>query len=143
MSSKAFGLTAYYDSMIATWFNKKLKINFPERLTIFGRKLEDLRYGENPHQNSSIYVSGFNDKSLNIEKLSGKKLSYNNYNDIFSALKILSSLKKNSTVIIKHANPSGISSNKSPLRSFQMPEIVILLVLLEGLLLVILGLINK
>ena len=119
MSSKAFGLTAYYDSLIATWFNKKLKINFPERLTIFGRKLEELRYGENPHQKSSIYVSDFHDKSLNIEKLSGKKLSYNNYNDIFSALKILSSLKKNSTVIIKHANPSGISSNKLPLKSFQ------------------------
>ena len=39
MSSKAFGLTAYYDAMIANWFNKKLKIEFPERKTIFGRKL--------------------------------------------------------------------------------------------------------
>ena len=49
MSSKAFGLTAYYDAMIAEWFNKKLKIKFPERKTIFGRKLQKLRYGENPH----------------------------------------------------------------------------------------------
>ena len=57
MSSKAFGLTAYYDAMIANWFNKKLKIEFPERKTIFGRKLQKLRYGENPHQQSSIYVS--------------------------------------------------------------------------------------
>ena len=40
MSSKAFGLTAYYDAMIANWFNKKLKIQFPERKTIFGRKLK-------------------------------------------------------------------------------------------------------
>ena len=47
MSSKAFGLTAYYDAMIANWFNKKLKIQFPERKTIFGRRLQKLRYGEN------------------------------------------------------------------------------------------------
>ena len=54
MSSKAFGLTAYYDAMIANWFNKKLKIECPERKTIFGRKLRKLRYGENPDQESSI-----------------------------------------------------------------------------------------
>ena len=47
MSSKAFGLTAYYDAMIANWFNKRLKIEFPERKTIFGSKLQKLRYGEN------------------------------------------------------------------------------------------------
>ena len=48
MSSKAFGLTAYYDAMIANWFNKKLNIRFPERKTLFGRKFKKLRYGENP-----------------------------------------------------------------------------------------------
>ena len=61
MSSKAFGLTAYYDSMIANWFNKRLKIEFPERKTIFGRRLKNLRYGENPHQQSSIYVNDYDD----------------------------------------------------------------------------------
>ena len=68
MSSKAFGLTAYYDAMIANWFNTKLKIEFPERKTIFGRKLQKLRYGENPHQRSSIYVSSYDDKHLNYLK---------------------------------------------------------------------------
>ena len=58
MSSKAFGLTAYYDAMIANWFNTKLKIQFPERKTIFGRKLQKLRYGENSPK-SSIYVSDY------------------------------------------------------------------------------------
>ncbi|MDB9752350.1 hypothetical protein OAA95_00660 [Pelagibacteraceae bacterium] len=94
MSSKAFGLTAYYDAMIANWFNKKLKIEFPERKTIFGKKLHKLRYGENPHQNSSLYVSDYNDKDLGFHKLGGKELSYNNYNDMFAALEILSSIKK-------------------------------------------------
>ena len=120
MSSKAFGLTAYYDAMIANWFNKKLKIEFPERKTIFGRKLQKLRYGENPHQQSSIYVNDYNDTQLGFNKLHGKELSYNNYNDMFASLNILSSLKKSSgTVIIKHANPCGVSENKVPLISFK------------------------
>ena len=120
MSSKAFGLTAYYDAMIANWFNKKLKINFPERKTVFGRKFSKLRYGENPHQESSIYINDYNDKQLGLKQLSGKELSYNNYNDIFSSLEILfSSNKIPTTVIVKHANPCGVSGNKSALNSFR------------------------
>ncbi len=120
MSSKAFGLTAYYDAMIANWFNKKLKIDFPERKTIFGRKLQKLRYGENPHQESSIYVSDYNDKQLGLDQIHGKDLSFNNYSDMFASLEILNSLKKNSgTVIIKHANPCGVSENKIPIISFK------------------------
>ena len=118
MSSKAFGLTAYYDAMIANWFNKKLDIQFPERKTIFGKKLQQLRYGENPHQKSSIYVSDYNDQTLGFDQLHGKELSYNNYNDMFASLEILRSLKKFGTVVIKHANPCGVSENKNPLTSF-------------------------
>ena len=120
MSSKAFGLTAYYDAMIAHWFNTKLKIQFPERKTIFGRKFQKLRYGENPHQESSIYINDYNDKQLGFNQIQGKELSYNNYNDMFASLEILQTLKKNSgTVIIKHANPCGVSENKIPLMSFK------------------------
>ncbi len=120
MSSKAFGLTAYYDSMIANWFNTKLDIHFPERKTIFGRRLQKLRYGENPHQQSSLYVNDYNDKQLGFNQIHGKMLSYNNYSDMFASLEILNSLKKNSgTVIIKHANPCGVSENKIPIVSFK------------------------
>jgi len=120
MSSKAFGLTAYYDSMIANWFNEKLKIEFPERKTIFGRRLKKLRYGENPHQESSIYINDYDDRNLRFKQLHGKELSYNNYNDIFAALNILETLKKNAgTVVIKHANPCGVSENKNPIISFK------------------------
>ena len=94
MSSKAFGLTAYYDAMIANWFNKKLKIEFPERKTIFGRKFQKLRYGENPHQQSSIYINDYDDRKIGFDQIHGKELSYNNYNDIFASLEILNSLKK-------------------------------------------------
>ena len=120
MSSKAFSLTAYYDAMIANWFNQKLNIKFPERKTIFGLKFKELRYGENPHQKSSIYINDYNDKELGLNQLGGKDLSYNNYNDIFASLEILSSLKKNpATVVVKHANPCGVSTNRSPLVSFK------------------------
>ena len=76
-----------------------------------------MRYGENPHQETAIYSKT---KKLNIEQIHGKKLSYNNYNDIFSALTISKSLPNNiGTVIIKHANPCGVSINKNPLKSYQ------------------------
>ena len=120
MSSKAFGLTAYYDAMIANWFNQKLNIKFPEKKTIFGRKFKQLRYGENPHQKGSIYINSYNDKELGLIQLGGKDLSYNNYNDIFASLAILSSLKNSlATVIVKHANPCGVSTHKLPLLSFK------------------------
>ena len=116
MSSKAFSLTAYYDSVISNYFNSNLNIKFPERKTIHGNLIENLRYGENPHQNSSLYSTSLN---LNIEKIHGKALSYNNYNDIYSTLSVLKSFKKNIGVsIIKHTNPCGISAEKNQITSF-------------------------
>ena len=120
MSSKAFGLTAYYDAMIANWFNQKLNIKFPERKTIFGKRFKKLRYGENPHQKSSIYISNYKDKEMGLNQLCGKDLSYNNYNDIFASLDILLTFKKKpSTVVVKHANPCGVSTNISAVSSFK------------------------
>jgi len=117
MSAKAFSLTAYYDSIISSWLNNKLGIKFPERETISGKLLENLKYGENPHQQGSLYKTT---ESLGIKKIHGKDLGYNNYNDIYSALSILESLKKNEgTVIIKHANPCGVSVEKNQIRSFK------------------------
>ena len=68
MASKAFGLTAYYDSLISNWFNKELNINFPDKITLPGKKINQLRYGENPHQKSSIYIHGSNDKEIGFKK---------------------------------------------------------------------------
>ena len=117
MSAKAFGLTAYYDSVVSNWFNNQLSIKFPEKKIVHGKLLENLRYGENPHQQGSLYETTDN---LGLEKLHGKDLSYNNYNDIYSALSILGSLKKNEgIVIIKHANPCGVSTEKDQIRSFK------------------------
>ncbi len=119
MASKAYGLTAYYDAIVSEWFNRDIGLEFPERKTFFGKKINQLRYGENPHQKSSIYINSLKNDEINLQQLSGKDLSYNNYNDIFAGLDILSSNSKTpSTVIIKHANPCGVSSNKSAFQSF-------------------------
>ena len=128
--------------MIADWFNRKLKIKFPERKTIFGRKLQNLRYGENPHQQSSIYVSDFNDRNLNFNQIHGKELSYNNYNDMFASLEILNSLKKNFGTVIINMQPSEFE-NKVPLVSFKNAFASDPLSALEELLLVIIKLIKK
>jgi len=117
MSAKAFSLTAYYDSVIANWLNDKLNIKFPEKKTIHGKLVENLRYGENPHQKGSLYRT---DNNLGLQKIHGRNLSYNNYNDIYSALSILNTFKKREgTVIIKHANPCGISTEKNQIKSFE------------------------
>ena len=82
-----------------------------------GKLIERLRYGENPHQQGGLYKTTDN---LGIEKIHGKELSYNNYNDIYSALSILHTFKKNEgTVIIKHANPCGVSVEKDQIKSFK------------------------
>ena len=119
MACKAFGITAYYDSIIANWFNNELNINFPEIKTFYGKKIKQLRYGENPHQKGSVYTDNGKNDFLDQRKLSGKELSYNNYNDIHSGLELLfSDNKLPTTVIIKHANPCGVATHKSPIKSF-------------------------
>jgi len=118
MSLEAFSETAYYDAVISNYFNKIQNNSFPKKKVIYGNLIEKLRYGENPHQEAGIYSKT---KNLNIKQIHGKQLSYNNYNDIFSALTISKSLPKNSgTVIVKHANPCGVSIHKNNLKSYQL-----------------------
>ena len=117
MSEAAFFETAYYDSLISEYFNTLSLNKFPTRKILYGNLIEKLRYGENPHQSGALYSK---EKNLNIKQLSGKQLSYNNYNDIFSAIAIAKSLPKNTgTVIVKHANPCGVSINKDKIKSFK------------------------
>ena len=117
MSQIAFTETAYYDSIISNYFNKISNNFFPKKKIIHGNLIETPRYGENPHQKSAIYSKNLN---LNINQVHGKQLSYNNYSDIFTALTISKSLPKNiGTVIIKHANPCGVSIKKNNLESYK------------------------
>ena len=118
MSLEAFSETAYYDAVISNYLNKIKNNNFPKKKIIYGNLIEKLRYGENPHQDAAVYSKS---QSLNIKQIQGKQLSYNNYNDIFSAITISKSLPKNSgTVIVKHSNPCGVSINKDNLKSYKL-----------------------
>ena len=118
LSRIAFTETAYYDSVISNYFNKKTNVIFPKKRVFHTNLIETPRYGENPHQKSAIYSKN---NSMKINQIHGKQLSYNNYNDIFSALTISKSLPKNTgTVIVKHANPCGVSINKDNLKSYKL-----------------------
>ena len=81
---------AYYDAVIANYFNKQTKF-LSRKKNNFWKAFEKLRYGENPHQDGAIYSL---ENNINIKQLNGKQLSYNNYNDIFSALLLSKSLPK-------------------------------------------------
>jgi len=117
MSQIAFSETAYYDALISNYFNRITNNYFPKKKIIYGNLIEKLRYGENPHQQSAIYSQN---NFLKVKQLHGKQLSYNNYNDIFAALTISKSLPNNTgTVIVKHANPSGVSILKDSLESYK------------------------
>ena len=117
LSRIAFTETAYYDSVISDYFNKITHTNFPKKKVLHGNLIDTLRYGENPHQESGIYSRK---PEMNIKQIHGKQLSYNNYNDIFAALTISKSLPKNTgTVIVKHANPCGVSIKKNFLEGYK------------------------
>ena len=117
LSQEAFNETAYYDTNISKYFNKIARIRYPKKIIFNGLLVNRLRYGENPHQTGAIYSKDHFDE---LEKLNGKELSYNNYNDIYFGLDIINSLPKGiGTTIIKHANPSGVSINKRQLFSFK------------------------
>ena len=117
LAEEAFMETAYYESKIFNYFNEKSKNLFPIKNIFSGKLVEKTRYGENPHQKAAIY-SQINKQE--IIQISGKQLSYNNYNDLYSALSISKNLPKNNgVVIIKHANPCGVSINPNKIKSFK------------------------
>ena len=115
LARKVFNHTASYDAMIAGYLNEKAGDKFPENLTLTYRKVQPLRYGENPHQEAAFYRS-----ALDLEKekagevpgavqLQGKELSFNNMLDFSSALGAAVSLPGTGVVIVKHLNPCGAS----------------------------------
>ena len=113
LAAKAFARTAAYDAAIANWLAAQAGTLLPDYLVVGGRKMQNLRYGENPHQEAAVYRTDDNRVSvLDAEQVQGKELSYNNINDADAALEALSEFD-NATqaacVIVKHANPCGVA----------------------------------
>lgn len=105
---KAFEHTADYDTAISRYFNQLDNRELPDQLNISIPKFAGLRYGENPHQKASVY--GEQDRF--IDCFHGKELSYNNYLDIDSALRLMADFKNENptAAIFKHTVPCGIST---------------------------------
>ena len=112
LSYKVFEHTASYDALIANYMREQQGISFPETLTITFEKQQDLRYGENPHQDAVFYREmGKLDGTLaGAEQLHGKELSYNNIGDTNGALDLLREFTDITYVGVKHANPCGVGS---------------------------------
>jgi phosphoribosylaminoimidazolecarboxamide formyltransferase/IMP cyclohydrolase len=123
MAAKAFAATAAYDAMISQWFAfADQRQMFPDMLAINGRKLAELRYGENPHQKAAIYAPvGPHVNGLpQADQVQGKELSYNNYNDADAALELCAEFKGGdpAAVIVKHANPCGVAQAPTLLQAW-------------------------
>ncbi len=110
LAAKVFRTTAQYDAMIADYLTKKEGNEFPEKLTITFDKVQDLRYGENPHQKAAFYKGMMPKYSLaNAQQLHGKELSYNNIQDGNAAIEILKDFEgQYAAVGLKHMNPCGV-----------------------------------
>lgn len=125
LAKSAFEHTADYDAAISKYFNRLTNCELPDQLTVSLPKSADLRYGENPHQQASVY--GYQNRY--IDCFHGKKLSYNNYLDIDSALQLMSDFKdtKPTVAIFKHTVSCGVATrdqlNDAYKRAFQTDKI--------------------
>lgn len=115
LAVKAFEHTAQYDGMIASYLGSRLQEGqtdqFPRTFNTQLVKAQDLRYGENPHQSAAFYVDS-NAKEASVataQQHQGKELSYNNIADTDAALECVKTFVKPACVIVKHANPCGVS----------------------------------
>ncbi|MCL5433040.1 MAG: bifunctional phosphoribosylaminoimidazolecarboxamide formyltransferase/IMP cyclohydrolase [Patescibacteria group bacterium] len=111
LAAKAFSHLSFYDSQIAIYLGDE---NFPKETTIPGRKMLDLRYGENPHQKAGLYIQpNGNSVFKNLTKHWGRDLSLINVIDINAGIESVRLFKENAAVVIKHANPCGIALGKN------------------------------
>lgn len=109
-----FEHTANYDAMIANYMKEQRKDeSLPEKLTLTYEKVQEMRYGENPHQKAALYKEvGKCEGSLTTAKqLNGKELSFNNINDTNGALELLKEFEEPTVVACKHGNPCGVGSS--------------------------------
>ncbi len=121
MAAKAFRHTAAYDALIANYLSKECEEKFPERLTLTYEKAQELRYGENPHQEAAFYRAPLvkTGQIATAPQLHGKELSYNNIADANAALEIVSEFSEPTVVAVKHMNPCGVGSGENIFAAYQ------------------------
>lgn len=115
LAAKAFAHTARYDAVISSYFRERSsgKDIFPQEMTLGLRKVQELRYGENPHQRAALYQeTGARSVDWGVvtgKQLQGKELSFNNYLDLESSWNLVSEYQQTAVVIVKHNTPCGVA----------------------------------
>ncbi len=120
LAQKAFSYTSFYDSLIAAYLNSGAT-GHPDFMTIGGRRVQSLRYGENPHQSAFMAIADRRSPFFAIDQLHGKELSFNNILDLAMVYELLNEFqgKKHFATIVKHQNPCGASLAAAQLPAFQ------------------------
>ena len=124
LARKVFAHTAAYDGAVANYLSslsEKKRLEYPDVLTLQFTKLQDLRYGENPHQSAAFYRD---DKPVpgslaSYRQLQGKELSYNNIADADAAWECVKRFTAPACVIVKHANPCGVAVADAPAGAYE------------------------
>jgi phosphoribosylaminoimidazolecarboxamide formyltransferase/IMP cyclohydrolase len=122
LALSAYSRTAAYDSAVSSWMAKTLDV-IPRRKTVAGTLTQTLRYGENPHQSAAFYTDGQERPGIaTAMQHQGKELSYNNINDTDAAVELVAEFDPGNgpaCVIVKHANPCGVSQSSSLVEAYQ------------------------
>jgi phosphoribosylaminoimidazolecarboxamide formyltransferase/IMP cyclohydrolase len=125
LAQKAFSHTAAYDGAISNYLTARDEAGtarlFPDRFNWQGAKLQDLRYGENPHQQAAFYrdETPAGGTIAAASQLQGKELSYNNIADSDAAWECVKTFGETACVIVKHANPCGVAVAATPLQAYR------------------------
>ncbi|MBK7642468.1 MAG: bifunctional phosphoribosylaminoimidazolecarboxamide formyltransferase/IMP cyclohydrolase [Planctomycetes bacterium] len=128
LAAKAFGLTARYDAAIARWMfeaekrDGKTQSAYPPSFSLAGVKVDELRYGENPHQTAALYRTGGTQEPCiaGAKVLNGKTLSYNNLVDLDSALALAKEFDAPFVAVIKHNNPCGAAAGDTSAAALEL-----------------------
>jgi len=121
LAQKAFTHTANYDTTISGYLSSITGEDFPDRIFAKYQKREEMRYGENPHQKAAFYIDETKPVNGlgNAIQLQGKQLSYNNIADTDAAYECVKSFQEPTCVIVKHANPCGIATDKNLTEAYE------------------------
>ncbi|HET9045936.1 MAG TPA: bifunctional phosphoribosylaminoimidazolecarboxamide formyltransferase/IMP cyclohydrolase [Casimicrobiaceae bacterium] len=125
LMQKAFAHTASYDGAIANWLTARspdgVAQDFPSSFHFAGEKVQDMRYGENPHQRAAFYRDEVPARGTiaTYRQLQGKELSYNNVADADAAWECVKTFAEPACVIVKHANPCGVALAGSTLEAYR------------------------
>lgn len=119
LAAKVFRTTAMYDSMISQYLTNECGIAHPEKLTLNYNLKQELRYGENPHQQAALYEGPYTSYSIvHAKQLQGKELSYNNIQDANACLNLLKEFDEPTAIGLKHMNPCGCASASTILEAW-------------------------